>query len=423
MDYNKASRDNEEKAVQKNLWNELLANTVKMEDKDANILVLGNFDSAKRSLIQAIEKQLGERVVMEYRNEQSVLWSMKDKKNICAFDYSYVSIKNPKDENSELAKVNFWVLNEKMDEKILKQILHEKRLKKFMVLIVLDFEKMSNLEADLLKWFDFINKTIAPVFRVLDLKDMDNLKNKMHDLVVNYTEPVKSEEGKILNKKTDINPDLVGKLDLPEGALKFNLGFPIMVAVNKSDYIIEIRKEKHPDEIFEMIEYTMRYNSVAYSAGVVYTSPKMGTNIAILADYLKYLLFGLPNEHRSNTAKECLFLPVGMDNITVVQEAYANISTRRFNDVIPKKEEQSKHIGNEFKATSNRIFLHELKEKLNSTKPETGAVDRGQPGAPQQGPRFGRDQREKILNLLNRNAPQNPAQPVEGANGNPGPTN
>ena len=106
-----------------NLWTELLSKTIKGEDRDANVLVIGNFDCGKKTLVTAIQKVMGFKVQIESRNENSVIYTMKDKKNVGAFDFSYISIKNPADDSVELGKINFWVANEKIPEEILQQIL------------------------------------------------------------------------------------------------------------------------------------------------------------------------------------------------------------------------------------------------------------------------------------------------------------
>lgn len=396
-----------------NLWNQLLAETIKMEDKDSHVLVLGNYDSAKKSLVSATEKMLGDKVVIESRNENSVIFSMKDKKNPGAFDYSYVSIRNPADETIELAKINFWVINERVSDEVLAQVLTEKRLKRFLVMVVLDFEKLDTLPDDLSKWFTFINQKVAPAFKTFDLKEMDSLRSRLQDFVVNYIEPVRTDEGKVLNKKTDIDPEAADKLFVPSGVLSPNYGFPIMLCMNKSDHILELRNERNPDEILEMVEYTLRRNAYPYAAAVFYTSPKQGTNVGVLADYLKYLFFLLPFPHAHSPSKDKLFIPVGFDNSEIVSSAYPGPSQKMYSEVVPKKEEQKGQSEIEFRVKGNQKFLEELKvmqpqtakmsgdASLSSSKVQ-GLTNSTAP-ADNQRQRSSKEHRERIMGILNRN--------------------
>lgn len=417
-----------------NLWNKLLGETRKMEDKDSHVIVLGNYDSAKKSLVAATERLMGERVVIESRNESSVIFSMKDKKNSGSFDYSYVSIRNPADESIELAKVNFWILNEKVSDAVLKQLLTQRRLKRLVVMIVLDFEKLGTLPDDLPKWFTYINQKILPYFKDFDLKEMDNLKARVADLVVNYIEPVRTDEGKIINKKTDLNPEAADKLFLPDGVLTANYGFPILLCMNKSDHILELRNERHPDEILETVEYTLRKNAYPYGASVLYTSPKQGTNIGVLGDYLKFLFFQMPFPHPYSPSKDSLFIPIGFDNAEIVATAYSGPSQKLYSEVIPKKEEQKGQTDIDFRVKSNQKFLEELKamqpHSLNVSQSTRQSSTINAPGVAQQQPppadnqgarqRFSREHRDRILNVLNRNNAGNQGGQPQGGGVPPG---
>jgi hypothetical protein len=419
-----------------NLWNMLLEKTIKLEDRDGHIFVLGNYDSAKKSLVAAVEKLMGDRVIIESRNEQSVIFSMKDKKNPGAFDYSYVSIKNPSDETMELAKLNFWILNEKVSDEVLAQIFTEKRLRRMMVMICLDFENPGQLPDNLVKWFTYLNQRMVPAFKLFSLKDMDAFKARLSDLVMNYVEPT-TVEGKVLNRKIDVNPELADKLAIPDGVLQPNYGFPILLCMNKADHILELRKERRPDEILELIEYTLRKNAYPYAAGVVYTSPKMGTNIQVVADYIKFLFFSIPYNHPVNQSKESLFIPIGFDNAEIINTAFASSASKNFSEIVPKKEEAPRQADIDVKIKPHQKYLEDLKGMQGTlrpsiSRPSTQTSDlsiqpqssgnisaNAAPANEQNKMRIDRERREKILNVLNRNPaggapPAPPAPPAQG---------
>ena len=52
-----------------NLWTELLSKTIKGEDKDANVLVIGNFGCGKKTLVAALQKVMGFKVLIESRKK------------------------------------------------------------------------------------------------------------------------------------------------------------------------------------------------------------------------------------------------------------------------------------------------------------------------------------------------------------------
>lgn len=405
-----------------NLWNDLLKKTIKMEDKDAHVLVLGNFDSGKRSLVHAVEKCMGDRVNIESRNENSVIYSTKDKKNPGLFDHSYVKVKDPSDQTSDLAVVNFWMVSEKMNDEILKQILSRDKLKRFAVMIVLDFERLSSLPTDLIKWMTFIHQNVASAFQGFDLSEIDKLKAKMNDFVSNYMEPVRTPEDKLQNRKTDANPEVADKLIVPDGVLQPNYGFPILLCMNKSDCILDIRKEKNPEEVMEMIEYTLRKNAVQYAATVAYTSSKMNVNIPVLADYMKFLFFNIPHSHGHNPAKDCLFVPMGYDNPDNISAAFTTVATKIFKDVIPSDEEQLNKAETELRVTPHQSFLQELKT-LSPGAPAAVNQDPNAAKGPVAGaPKYSAP-RDRILNVLKGGTRPagTPAAPTSSASPPPNP--
>ena len=430
-----------------NLWTELLSQTIKNEEKDSNVLVIGNYDSGKKTLVSSLQKVLGFKVVIEPRNESSVIYSMKDKKNVGAFDFSYISIKNPADESIELGKINFWSVDEQIADEIINQILTAKRLSSFAVLVCLDFEQVSQVDESLDRWLTFVNQKVAPIFfKLFDLKSMDGFKAKMTDLVMNYTEPITTQEGKVINRKVEADPELADKLYVPEGVLQPNYGFPIFICLNKSDHILELRRERNPDEILDMIECTLRKRAFPYAAAVFYTSTKMDTNMRVLADYLKFVFFKIPFEHAFNPAKDSLFIPIGYDNADIVRTAYGEVMDKIFGAVVPRKEEQTKQTDREFVIKTNQKFLEELKELTANSIPQSSRnletssisgstlgqssmnVAGSQAGAQDggRGVRFSREYRERIMNVLNKNPSNAQSVQINGTgvnlqNGNPPP--
>ena len=405
---------------QENLWNKILSEAVNNQARsDANILVVGERNSGKRSLISAMEKFTGGKLNLESKNEKSIVHLMKDKKIASAIDYRYFSIKNPDDENMELAKINLWFLEETADKSFIDLILKKENMKNFMVMLVLNFEEYWNTTKALSKWLEFINTKIAPDFSSkLDLDEGDRLRSKLKDIVMNYTEPHKTEGGKILNRKSEIDPDNAENLFIPKGVLESNSGFPIVLVMNKADYILEIRKQQGADKILEMMEYTLRKYAVSYASPIAYTSIKMNTNIEVLYDYLNHLLFGLTFIHESNINKDTLFIPMGYDNLDIINESFAGIKDEPFEKFISAPKENTKEEEIAIQVKQHQIFLGEIKATLGSprkkaikssgksssgTRTGKGRVKPGKGDKEAKKTRgYDKDKTQKILSLLSK---------------------
>lgn len=122
---------------QENLWTKLLSGfSGNQKQKDAHLLVFGDSNSGKRSIINQLEHLSGEQKLLGSSNDESILSFMKGKKVAGAIDYRYYPVKNPYDENIEMAKVNIWIINLDSDPELLSLILNKEVMKNLMVMIV-----------------------------------------------------------------------------------------------------------------------------------------------------------------------------------------------------------------------------------------------------------------------------------------------
>lgn len=354
----------EEPKEQENLWNKILGEAVnKRESKDANILILGDKGTGKRALITFMEKYTKDKLNLESRNDNSIVNIMKDKKIASFIDYRYLSIKNPDDENMELAKINLWFVDEHSDKALTEMLLSKDKLSNFMVMVVLNMKEYWNTEDSSSKWIQFINERVAPSFTNLDLEVTDKLREKMKDLVMNFHEPHENDSGKILNRKVDINPESADSLFIPKGSLNPNYGFPILFVMNNAEHILEIRNEPNAGEILDAIEYNLRKFSVSYASPIIYTSTKRETNTELLMDYIKFLFFAIPFRHPSNLSKDSLFIPMGYDNLDIIEENYTNVKDKPFDILVKKPEEAKAEKEVEISVKEHQKFLTELQDK------------------------------------------------------------
>jgi len=361
-----------------NLWNKLLSENRDQENlsKDATLLVIGESRAGKKTLINALEKLSGEKLILESRNDKSLVSIMKDKKLASMIDFFYFTIKNPDDDNMELGKIKTYFIDENASDDLIKLMVKKEDLSNLMVMVVLDFEQYPSIADAIPKWINYITQKIAPLYLQIDLETSDSLKAKMENIVKNYHEPFKNEHGEILNKRSQIEPDTAENLQLPEGCLNPNFGFPILFVLNKADTILELKNLPNADEILEMIEYYLRTNLVNLSATIVYTSTKMNINLEILLDYLKHLGFGLPFRFNSNVSKDSLFVPIGLDNPQFLESAYSSstIKEKSFDAVIARTDNNKKKLEDEIIVREHQAFLKSIKQQC-VVEPTTGGIE------------------------------------------------
>ena len=351
-----------------NLWNKIQGDYAgKTTNNNSNVQVLGDYNTGKRSLISNLEAFSGERTIIESRNDQSVLAFMKDKKVCSALDYRYYSVKNPDDENMELAKINFWIFDEDADKGQLDIILNKEAMQNLMVLIVLDFEQYWTIMDNLHKYYAVISQNIVPYMKLLNLSEQDALKLRYKNFVKNYIEPKVMENNKVLMKRSEVDPENWDSYCLPDGLLNQNYGFSTYIILNKCEQTFEMRKL---NDVLEMIEYKVRQFALDTAASIFYTSTKMDTNIDAQFSYINYYFFDIPpTSIKVNTSKDALFIPSGYDNPMQLEQTFANVKNKLFEDII-KKPNDSRNNKEKKEKNQNIVkhqkFLEDLKGHLGN---------------------------------------------------------
>ena len=364
-----------EETQDENLWNKILGDYAgKSITKNSNIIVLGDYNSGKRSLISSLESFTGDKTLIESRNDQSVQAFMKDKRVASAIDYKYYSIKNPDDENMELAKVNFWIYDDSADKSLLDIILTKEVIQNLMIMIVLDFEQYWTIMDCLHKYYEIISQHIFPYMKQLNQSEQDALKLRYKNFVKNYIEPKIMDSGKVMTKRSEIDPENWDSYSLPNGLQNQNYGFPTYIVLNKCEQTFEMRKL---NDVLEMIEYKVRQFSLDTAASIFYTSTKMGTNIDALFGYINYYFFDITPIHaKVNTSKDALFIPSGYDNPMVLEETFSNVKGKMFEEIIHKPGD-IKGKGDKkppaLKIVGHQAFLQELKVYLGNYDKKTSS--------------------------------------------------
>ena len=88
-----------------------------------------------------------------------------------------------------LPKLNIWSLwyEEKAD--LLSMVLRPEDIEHICAVIVLDFDQPWEMKRSLEKWMKVLQNTILELFKNLQLKTQDRIRNKLELLVKTYEEP------------------------------------------------------------------------------------------------------------------------------------------------------------------------------------------------------------------------------------------
>lgn len=133
------------------LWKDLLSSAlIRSEKKKANVLILGNGKTGKKSLINSMIKELGVEV------EDVAIQETKGDEHIYIMDYKFMRVNQSlEEENDEIGKINFYILNRRYPH--LKNFLEEKMFENLLILLVLDLSKPGEITHEFIDWITYIN--------------------------------------------------------------------------------------------------------------------------------------------------------------------------------------------------------------------------------------------------------------------------
>ena len=132
-------------------------------------------------------------------------------------------------------------------------------------------------------------------------------------------------------------------MPLKEGVLKVNLGIPIVICCNKTDYLQHGKKSLVLQEHLDFIQMNIRRHALLYGATVLFTSATQNTNLNILYQYQMHRVYDFPFPFKSQIdEKDTIFVPSGFDSLDLI------------NSLAKLKIEEDAEDGDEEKKTSNQ---------------------------------------------------------------------
>ncbi len=145
-----------------NIWQEILREAMpKKEVENSNIFVFGDKMTGKRSLFKIMNRS----VFSDDEDSYKRLLQIDDESSkFGILDYTYISIKNTSDENSEvIGKMNVWIMNDFIDKEIILKFLKPENIINSICLIIVDLSRPWLVKSSLIKWTKFIQEIFGEI--------------------------------------------------------------------------------------------------------------------------------------------------------------------------------------------------------------------------------------------------------------------
>lgn len=371
-----------------NLWKKLLNSTNIREDtKKANVLVVGNEKSGKKSLINSILASLHQSNDMDVIADMALLGESKKKTDhVYLMDYKYVRINEFTEEDSEeLGKINFYMLNRKYEH--FHKLLTEDILRNLTIVIVLDLDKPQTLTESFIDWINFISNKLMTY--------ISELVPEMREIMEENFESV------AIKNKLIFTPGNEGDFEYEEPAdITFSLKIPLLIIGNKSDALDNLTEQKALD----FVQYKLRTLAVRYGASLMYVSPKLNQNIDTLINYLSYTMLNQKNVKLAvELSNEKLFVPFGFDQVDILSEHFKECEDYNFPNSNRKTtliEDDRPEDGHDIINMEN--FLKSLKEGSSTLVMESKESVKPEGESQVRSSVFKQNPTKRILDLLDR---------------------
>ena len=145
-----------------NMWQEILREAIpKKEVENSNIFVFGDKMTGKRSLFKIMNRS----VFSDDEDSYKRLLQIDDESSkFGILDYTYISIKNTSDENSEvIGKMNVWIMNDFIDKEKILKFLKPENIINSICLIIVDLSRPWLVKSSLIKWTKFIQEIFGEI--------------------------------------------------------------------------------------------------------------------------------------------------------------------------------------------------------------------------------------------------------------------
>ncbi|KEG01007.1 dynein light intermediate chain 2, putative [Plasmodium vinckei vinckei] len=321
------------------------------EVENSHIIVLGNKDVGKSSLLKSLQRISlegdGEYTDLLYKNEIRVL----------PFDYGCLNIKNFEDDkkiHDIQGNSHVWILQHPCYTSLLiKNLKNFKNIKKILILICTDLYKPYNIISEINSWIDVMHKIYEEVYSDYDMDVVSELKSNLEKYIYNYKglkkneKNIKQEENHVMNEiegYSDFEKNKEGSIDSvnnvteeEEGQaklIKINLSFPIVFVICKSDGYEILNNRTYQGYIDVIISY-LRNLAISYQAAIIFCNTINKNeliNVELLYKYMMHRLYDFPfKEKEILDCYEKIFIPSGYDDEELINKSIKNTFVGNFN--------------------------------------------------------------------------------------------
>lgn len=100
-----------------------------------------------------------------------------------------------------------------------------------------------------------------------------------------------------------------------------NLGVPIVICINKSDFLLNGNLKPLLEENFDFIQRHVREYALQFGASVIFTSASQKRNLDVWYQYLVHRLYNSDNIFGPEVhERDTLFVPAGFDSQNLIEK-------------------------------------------------------------------------------------------------------
>ncbi|XP_054164330.1 cytoplasmic dynein 1 light intermediate chain 2-like [Oppia nitens] len=356
---------------EQNIWSSILTqvqtSATNKLPSNKSIIVLGDNDSGKTSLIAKMQ-------------------GIEDTRKGSGLEYHHLLVRD--EYRDEQTQCGVWILdgNCSWNSQLLKFALNDYTIPDTTILLTASMTKPWDIINSLEKWTKVLDnhlKNLNLNREVFNSYKQQNLKRYLEyispgdemESLVNTPVKFRSNSDLEVSFKNSISCNSVNS-PLPEGVLTHNLGIDIIVVITKTDYMSTLEKEfDYKEESFDFIQQAIRKFCLKFGASLLYVSVKVNKNCDLLYKYLVHRIYGLKFKTPALVVeKDAVFIPTGWDNEKKIAILYENIQSVSpdddYNEVIGSPI-VNKPLQKEVETTAedDQVFLLKMQSQLNQQMP------------------------------------------------------
>jgi len=347
-----------------NLWQAFLQDAAihnKRQTKEGHLIVFGNGNSGKTSL------------VTQFRKLETHAGEMK---RFLMMRYAYVDLTDANTDEPH-ALLNIWQITDPSHCKILDVVIPPEHMPYVSYMVCLDVSDPSTVKDQLDLWMGVLETTQKRLLERLEPSKQAELKSKISKHMQFYVNPNDAESEPLSTEEKE-------SLKIDSNTPEVNLGCPIIVVATKCDAFSKLFvAEADAEDRFEVLVGYLRWWILKYGATSFSMASTLKEQARRILQYIDYRLFDIPFNRGpsavvklSNLNEKFLFIPSGFDTKDIIQSQHPNRSfLDPFQSLFPPKQ-QTLHTSDEkvnLKSSEDVTFLKTLEFEIQQVEKQRGS--------------------------------------------------